>query len=418
MTLANPTENIETSSVLPDDDALETVAFLARSEHRIHVLSLLRAGELPQTEISEAVDATRVTLSRILNDLADRDLITRQLAENTYTLTQFGEVVYQNLRQLLAVVSATRTNPGVLDDTLGDSPYDDLSQQAITELSGSEGNAQRPSDGIVAQDDALETVAFLARSEHRLHVLSILSDGERLRDEIREAVNVTRVTLSRILSDLEDRNLITRRLAENTYAFTQFGEVVYQGFERLLGTVSVSHLGAAVLERLPVDWFDFDLRCLATAELVTGASADPMAAARVVANSVQNASTRHALLGTFLSLPFHTFEDALQDGDEPDGAVIFDVDVTETILNDSALSEHRQEIENMADSTVYYSVDASLPCGIAVHDGETAFLTVDRRGDNGFDVLRSSHPDVVDWVTRTIGDWQTEAVPLRTHLDG
>lgn len=275
---------------------------------------------------------------------------------------------------------------------------------------------QIENDSEVPHGDAIETVAFLARSEHRVHVLSLLNGGERTRDRISEEVGVTRVTLSRILGDLEERELIARQLSDNTYALTRYGELVYRDLSRLLGTVSIGQAFPDVVERLPTEFFDFDLRCLVDGELV-GDTSDPISAARVVANAVRNASSRNALLGTFLSLPLYTFEEALRADDGPEGAVIFDSETAETMLTDSDLRTRWQKIESIADAPVYYRVGERIPCGVALIDHETVFLTIDRDEANSFDVIRTTHPAVVDWAERTIEDRRAEARPLRACLD-
>ncbi|GAB7013940.1 helix-turn-helix transcriptional regulator [Halolamina salina] len=260
--------------------------------------------------------------------------------------------------------------------------------------------------------DAVESVAFLARSEHRLRVLALLSDGPRSRQELHDATSVTRVTLSRILGDLEERELIQRRASGGAYSLTGFGELVYQDFSRLLGTVSVGKSYPDVVERLPTEWFDFELRCLAGSELVAEGSADPLGGARVVANAVQDAANCRSLLGTFISLPMYTFEEAVRAGDYPTGTVVFDSDVTETMIEDPDLRDRWQEIERQVGSTTYYSVDERVPCSIDLIDGETVFLTVDREDERGFDILRCSHPDVVAWADETVDAYRANAVPL------
>lgn len=228
---------------------------------------------------------------------------------------------------------------------------------------------------------------------------------------------MTRVTLSRILSDLEERELIVWEIPDKTYMITRYGELVYQDFSQLLETVSIGQTFPGVIEQLPTEFFDFDLRCLADGELLGNEGNDPMSAARVVANAVQNASSRNALLGTFLSMPLYTFEEALRANDEPEGVVIFDSDMAETMLTDSDLRIRWQKIESIADAPVYYRVDEHIPCGVALIDHKTVFLTIDRDDDNSFDVIRSTHPVVVDWAEQTIEDRRAEAKPLRTCLD-
>lgn len=268
-------------------------------------------------------------------------------------------------------------------------------------------------DGEVRHSDAIELVAFLARSEHRIRVLSLLDDGVRSRDELGEAVGATRVTLSRVLGDLEDRGLIARYPAENAYELTRFGELVYRDIARLLGTVSVGKAFPDVVERLPTDWFDFDLQALADGELVADEGGDLMSAARDVADAVQEASSRRALLGTFLSLPLYSFEEALRAGDAPDGAVVFDADVADTWLSDANLRERWQTVESIAESPVYYRVDESVPCAVSLIDGDTVFLTIDGDRQNDFDVIECTHPDVVAWADTVTDEYLEKATPLR-----
>lgn len=277
----------------------------------------------------------------------------------------------------------------------------------------------RTEDGTVEElpTDAVESVAFLARSEHRVRVLALLNAGPRTRDQISERVGVTRVTLSRILRDLEDREWITRQSPENRYALTTFGELVYRDVDRLLGTVSVGREYHDVVERLPTEWFEFDLRRLADGELVGSESADPLAAARIVANAVQNASSCRALLGTFISLPMYSFEATVRSGDEPDGAVVFDPDVTGTMLDDPSLRDRWQKIEAATSSTVYYSVDERVPCSIDLIDDETVFLTVDREREKGFDIIRCTHPEVVEWARETFEEYHRNATALERRVD-
>ncbi|WP_237560619.1 helix-turn-helix transcriptional regulator [Halostella litorea] len=269
----------------------------------------------------------------------------------------------------------------------------------------SEGN-----DGMAKS--TVEYVAFLVRSEHRLHVIDLLAGGPCSREELRERMDATRVTLSRILGDLEDRGLIQRRNSDGEYELSSFGELVHRDFARLLGTVSVGQTYPKLISRLPTDWFDFDPRCLVDGEHVHGKSADPLAAARVVANAIKEGSSCEALVGTFTSLPMYGYEQAIQNGTDSEVRVIFDSSVTETMLEDPSLRTKWQEIESRIGSTVYYSLDERVPCTVDFIDDETVFLTIDREAETGFDIISCSHPDVVAWADRVISEHRNRAVPL------
>ncbi|MDL0143424.1 helix-turn-helix transcriptional regulator [Halobacterium salinarum] len=269
-----------------------------------------------------------------------------------------------------------------------------------------------PHDDCGIAGETLETVAFLARSEHRLGVLALLDGTARTRSDLEAHTDATRVTLSRVLNDLTERSLIEHDPSSNAYTLTQFGALVYRDFDRLLGTVAVGQALPSVINRLPVDWFDFDLQCLAGSEHVGTEQADPLAAARVVAGAVGAADSCRSLLGTFISLPMYTFGEAVRKGTAPSVTVIADAEVAATMTEDAALRERWEAIEAGTDRTTYYRIGERVPCSVDLIDGETVFLTVNRHQDAGFDVLRSTHPDVVTWAHATIESMQAGAVPL------
>lgn len=263
----------------------------------------------------------------------------------------------------------------------------------------------------------LDCVAFLARSEHRTHVLDLLASAARSRDDLRERTDATRVTLSRILGDLEDRGLVRQRSSDGGYELTTFGQLVHRDFARLLGTVSVGQSYPDLISRLPTEWFDFDLQCLADGERVRGESADPLAAARVVANAIRDGSSCEALVGTFTSLPMYGYEQAIRNGTDPEVQVVFDSNVSDTMLSDPSLRAKWREIEGRTDPTVYYSLDERVPCTIDLIDGDTVYFTVDRERETGFDIISCSHPDVVAWADRVIAEHRDRAVPLDRRTD-
>ncbi|WP_128904296.1 helix-turn-helix transcriptional regulator [Halorubrum amylolyticum] len=264
--------------------------------------------------------------------------------------------------------------------------------------------------------DAIDAVAFLARSKHRVRVLELLTDGPRTREDLAAGTDATRVTLSRILGDLEDRGWIEHDHADRSYALTRFGRLVFGDFSRLLGTVSVGREHPDLVNRLPTEWFGFDLRCLEDAERVAAADADPLSAARVVANAIREASSCRSLLGTFIALPMYSAEAAVRAGDALEGTVVFDPNVTATMLGDPDLRSRWKRLEAAADGHFYYAVDEAVPCSIDLVDG-TAFLTVDREAERGFDILRTDHPDVVEWAGETVERYRAEATPLANLAD-
>lgn len=79
---------------------------------------------------------------------------------------------------------------------------------------------------------AHDDVEFLANSWNRFEVLDAVAESPRTRTELKELTNVSRVTLSRVLSDLEDRGWIVRET--DRFEATNNGAVVAAAVSRLL----------------------------------------------------------------------------------------------------------------------------------------------------------------------------------------
>ncbi|MFC7073454.1 helix-turn-helix transcriptional regulator [Halovenus rubra] len=265
--------------------------------------------------------------------------------------------------------------------------------------------------------DAVEAISFLVRSEHRVRVLAQLQTGDCSREQLNEVLDVSRVTLSRVLGDLEEREWIRKSPSDHRYRLTSFGERIFGDLSRLMQTVSVGQQYPDIIKRLPAEWFGFDLRCLTEGEHIAGNDADPLAAARVVADEIQHGSTCRSLLGTFIALPMYTFEASLQTGTEPTTTVMFDPDLTESMLTDQSLLNRWQSIEAKSEKLVYYSVETPIPCSIDLIDESTVFLTVEQEGGSGFDIIKSTHPDVIRWAKDTIDDHYVAATPLKQCAD-
>lgn len=127
-------------------------------------------------------------------------------------------------------------------------------------------------------DTALDDVAFLANSENRVAVFEHLVETPRSRGEVRDQADASRVTVARVLEELESREWITRSGQE--YTVTPLGEWVYEEFTRLVDEMEAAHRLRDPLQWLPTDEVTFDVKCLRDAELIFTAESDPTALIR------------------------------------------------------------------------------------------------------------------------------------------
>lgn len=132
-----------------------------------------------------------------------------------------------------------------------------------------------------------DDVRFLLRSANRLDVLSAVHDAPRTRHELREATGSSRVTVSRILGDLEERSWVDR--VGDRYEATARGSVVAREVTRTFENLAAVDTLGETLSWLPVERFDFELSRLADATVVTPTERDLTATVTLVSTRVREA---------------------------------------------------------------------------------------------------------------------------------
>lgn len=124
---------------------------------------------------------------------------------------------------------------------------------------------------IAAADD----VAFLANPDNRVAVLRSLLDGPHSRHVVAEETGVSRVTLGRILDDLEERRWITQR--GQVCEATALGAWVEAEFTAFCETMASARRLEAVFRWFPEEGFGFPVSCLADADITLVSRADASA---------------------------------------------------------------------------------------------------------------------------------------------
>jgi DNA-binding MarR family transcriptional regulator len=137
--------------------------------------------------------------------------------------------------------------------------------------------------------EAFEQAAFLGGSPNRLELLEALREcGPTKRSDLVEATEMSRVTVKRILDDLEAQGWTVNE--RGTYRLTPAGEVVEEEFRRLLETLATIAPLTKVLPWLPAD-FDVDVRHLAGARVTVPTWSDSVAPVRRAADVCEGLQT-------------------------------------------------------------------------------------------------------------------------------
>ncbi len=114
--------------------------------------------------------------------------------------------------------------------------------------------------GAKASTNDRDDIEFLARSKHRFRILEALSERPYERDELQQETDVSRTTIQRTLSDMEEMGWIES--AGWRYKITELGDIIRSEFDRVLGVAGAVQELNQVIEWVPVEAIDIDLqRC-------------------------------------------------------------------------------------------------------------------------------------------------------------
>lgn len=201
-------------------------------------------------------------------------------------------------------------------------------------------------DNLEAQ---IEPVEYLARSPSRLTVLQSINEERRSRRELKELTDISRVTLSRVLSNFEERGWIARTSGD--YEITAEGAFVATELTRLIGNMrTLEHLDGA-MAWLPVEAFDFDLACLANADVATADWGNHTAQIRAVADTIYGADRIVATASGVSHDVVAALRDVTVDGDAS-LEVMFDDTAVDIVAGDPELRQLHREMLDSGDVDV------------------------------------------------------------------
>lgn len=214
---------------------------------------------------------------------------------------------------------------------------------------------------------SLENVEFLARSPHRIEVLDAITESPRARHELRELTGASRVTVNRILDDLEERDWLVRE--DGRCEPTPQGRFVAGEVTRLLENVETAAKLDGALGWLPTDAFEFDLAHLADAEVLRTESWEDHTA--TIGRIVDLISDATRIRGSAIGFS-HEAVDAMRDV-TVEGECTFDVVVDEPTLGmirgDEALRSRFREMLASGRASMYrYEGEDPLHMVMAIDD--------------------------------------------------
>ncbi len=242
---------------------------------------------------------------------------------------------------------------------------------------------------------SLEEIEFLARSPHRVEVLESLAEAPRTRHELKERADVSRITIRRLLDDLEDRGWIDHD--DGQYESTAKGRIVAREFARLQSNLSVADDLTEALPWLPTREFDFDLAYLRDADVLL--TSDWENQTEVIRHAADLVEGTQRIAGTAIGFS-HAVVDEIRDHVvEGNGEfeVVINAACQRMIRNDPDLRERFQEMLASGDATLHhYTGDRPLHMVVTFDDRVQICGHVEHGPPPGS--VESTDPRVLAWA--------------------
>lgn len=251
---------------------------------------------------------------------------------------------------------------------------------------------------------AFDQITFLADSPSRLAVLETLQAGPRERNELQEAVGVSRSTINRILEGLSERGWIVRDRRQ--YRITSSGRNVAAQFTTLLETIESDSRLTEVIDWLPTELPDFETRMFADATITM---ADPSAPYRPMERLMklgEDTATSHTRSFGTRPLPGYFERWELEEGINAE--VIFSPLVVEALQQ----SPPDGTAELLASGTLSFRVHENLPCGLTLYDEHIALCGYDQTTGMLEAVVDTDDSAALEWANAVYESYRSESEPV------
>jgi len=255
--------------------------------------------------------------------------------------------------------------------------------------------------------DPLDDVAYLTRSPHRVRVLRELADGERTRTDLADATGASRVTLGRILGGFTDRGWAVRD--DDDYRITPLGRIVAEDLGRLLDSAAVGQRLRGVLDLLPTEAIDVDVRAFAEATVVEAEPADPTAPARRYASVMAEAESVRVLSRTAKPAAIRHHREAVTES-EQSFAVVHTERSLSAIAADPEMTAWLRDI-GASGQGAHFRTDRDVPVDLMIADETVVLLLADADGSRPA-IVETTDEAVRSWATETFETVRADATPV------
>lgn len=265
-----------------------------------------------------------------------------------------------------------------------------------------------PTEARELSEDALQDVSYLTRSRNRVKILRAVASESIPPRELVEMLGISRSTLQRILSELEDRKW-AKRTPEGHYVATPTGTHVVNELVPFVESMEIiRELGGAVAT-LPTDSLSLGIKHFRDATVIRPAPNDPNAPGSYFATAIRD--TAELRCAVDLAAPL-SLEEAMRERVD-DGVLQSEHVLTDRLFRYNCQHPERaQTWQDLAQSGAdVYRYDGAIACNVFVLD-ETVLLGETPPDGEGCTLIETDSERVVEWAHWFIEEYRTKADPL------
>lgn len=247
--------------------------------------------------------------------------------------------------------------------------------------------------------DALEDIAYLAKSANRLRLLDTLASGSYSRRELDERTGIARTTIGRIVNEFEERGWVVRT-PDGKYTTTPVGEQVVAEFTPLVESMGAIRKLGNLVSWLQMGEQSISLRHLRNATVRRPEHDDPMEIIDFFVNLIRDASEFYTL--NHLA-PAVAFTEIMRDrlvADQLTATCVLTGELVDYIHERPDRRERWREC--IAAGADVYRYDGEVPCNLLIL-GEKGFIAKSQAeyGEQ-YTMIESGHSAVRSWALGVI----------------
>lgn len=264
------------------------------------------------------------------------------------------------------------------------------------------------SDAVSA--DALDDIAYLARSANRVKLLDTLASGSYGRRELNERTGIPKTTIGRIVNEFQERDWI-ERTSDGEYTVTPAGAQVIAEFTPLIEAMMAIRKLGDMVAWLQASEQSIGLHHFSDATIRRPTPTDPMAPTAYYTERLRTADKFYCLVTVAPPVTFEiTMTEEIQERNLTVEHIISDSEFRYICDHPDRLQRWRDYVDAGAN---VYRYDGEVPCNLVILD-RTVYIakTQSEYGEEPYTLIETENEAVRSWAYDVITAHRTDAEQL------